>query len=145
VALLRGLGRVGLDFAFTGVAAVLLLALVAPAAGAGLLAVAAAHLARAIAVMPVRFIAVGRACGLDRSAEVRASMPLLASALAMAGIVLAWQAAAARLPAPLILAGSVGIGALAYASALAVLARPLAAEAAARLAPAFARGRGATG
>jgi PST family polysaccharide transporter len=141
VAILRGLGRVGLDFAFTGLAAVLLLAAVVPAAPAGIAAVAAVHLARTLVVMPIRFAVVGRVCRLDRSGETRASLAPLCASLVMVAGVHAWQEAAAGMHPPLLLAGSVAGGVAIYGFCLTVLARPLAAEALAAVAPAFGRGR----
>jgi hypothetical protein len=89
--------------------------------------VAAALLARAYLVFPVRLYVTRRVAGIDVAQAYRGALPALAAALAMAGAVLLWRHR--RLPAGAgawaALASSAAVGVVAYAGALAVLARPL--------------------
>jgi O-antigen/teichoic acid export membrane protein len=128
VVLLQGVGRVGWQAALMAASTALLALLLALLGGPfGLEGVAAALLVRAYVVFPVRLHVTRRVAGIDVAEAYRGVLPTLAAALVMAGVVLLWRhwLLPAGTGAWAALASSAAVGAVAYALALAVLARPV--------------------
>jgi O-antigen/teichoic acid export membrane protein len=127
IVLLQGVGRVGWQAALMAASTSLLALLLALVGSHGLTAVAAALLVRAYVVFPARLHVTRRVAGIDVAEAYRGVLPTLAAALAMAGAVLLWRHW--LLPAGsggwIALGSSAAVGVVAYAGALAVLARPL--------------------
>lgn len=122
VALMRGVGKVGLQLKVSLLSTVLLLALVLTAGPYGLAAIGWAFVARAWLVLPLRHGLITHALALDRRRERRACLAILLAALTMLGAVLSWRAlAAGYLPAVGLLASSVGVGVAVYTAAASAL------------------------
>lgn len=129
VALMRGVGQVGLQLRVSLFSAALLLVLVLVAGPYGLVAIGWAFVARAWTVLPLRHWLITRALGLDRRRERRACLAVLAAALAMLAAVAGWRTlVGGDLPAAGLLASSIAVGVAGYAAAVLIFLPSLAAD-----------------
>jgi PST family polysaccharide transporter len=125
-ALMQGIGRVGWQMALAGGSTALFACLLALSGATSILAVAAAFVARAYIVFPLRVYVVRRATGLRVGPALLGSARLLLATGLMAAAVLAWQRLAPPSLHPgLSIAGSAVVGVVAYGASVLLLARPL--------------------
>jgi O-antigen/teichoic acid export membrane protein len=125
-ALMHGTARVGWQLVLASSSTILFVCLLALSRPAGLIGMAAAFVAAAYLIFPLRLYVIHRATGLDVVPAILGLFRLLLATGLMAAAVLLWQRTAPEtLDSILSMAGSAVVGAAVYTGAVLALAQPL--------------------
>jgi PST family polysaccharide transporter len=125
-ALMHGTARIGWQLALASGSTILFVCLLVLSRPAGLVGMAAAFVASAYLIFPVRLYVIHRATGLDVVPAILGLLRLLLATGMMAAAVLLWQRITPETLDPILsIAGSAAVGVAVYTAAVLALVQPL--------------------